>query len=81
MANFFNTFFPLQFTSITMPPAIKTTTRNGRTLVHRVPSAKENNPPEISMVPLFFPSHPACITHALHRGLNMESQLGPSFDV
>jgi hypothetical protein len=34
------TFETLQFSAISMPPVIKTTVRNGRTLVHRV--EKEN---------------------------------------
>jgi hypothetical protein len=35
----------LQFSSISMPPVIKTTVRNGRTLIHRV--EKENIPVHI----------------------------------
>ena len=38
--HFFQTSYTLQFSAISMPPLIKMTVRNGRTLVHRV--KKEN---------------------------------------
>ena len=38
--HFFQTSHTLQFSAISVPPVIKTTVRNGRTLVHRV--EKEN---------------------------------------
>ena len=45
-----NALFLLKFTSISIPPVIKVTKRNGRTLVHRVPVSKENDPQAASMV-------------------------------
>ena len=51
-----------QFSAISMPPVIKTTVRNGRTLVHRV---EKDNTPSLTHVPtqvtLFTPSLPMTI--------------------